>query len=112
MCILHAFIAKPAVKLGLSTNVVEGEKLRIVCTVVGKPSPVVTWKVINETYEESSGRIKLLPNDDIPNSALEIDLAEKSDRGDYTCIAVNDLIGLTVNSTTLVRVKGEIYSLY
>ncbi|XP_026471572.1 basigin isoform X2 [Ctenocephalides felis] len=104
--------AKPAVKLGLSTNVVEGEKLRVVCTVVGKPTPTVSWKVINETYDESSDRIKLLDHDNIPNSALEIDLAEKSDRGEYTCIATNQGIGITVNSTTLVRVQDKLAALW
>lgn len=43
---IYCFIsAKPAVKISSNTNVVENEKLLITCTVLGNPTPIVTWQV-------------------------------------------------------------------
>lgn len=39
------FIGRARVRIPDNINVVEGEKLKIVCNVVGNPPPSITWKV-------------------------------------------------------------------
>lgn len=114
-----------------NVNVVEGEKLRIVCNVVGNPPPVVSWTVCkfsllfflyayynvvfivvaveNLTYTTSDGRIKLLddPEKHIPNAILQIDAIEMTDRGLYKCTARSNVTDEEESDECMVRVKGK-----
>lgn len=38
-------VGKPVAKLPANTNVVEGEKLKLICVAVGNPKPVIEWTV-------------------------------------------------------------------
>lgn len=104
------------IKVASNINVVEAEKLRIHCLVVGRPIESITW-TINlggnvTTLSESQDRYKLLPEEDrgIENAILLIDEAEMGDRGEYTC-TVNGLSG-TVNATSMVRIKDKYAALW
>lgn len=109
-------IGKPVVRLPRTITVVEGEKLVLECTVLGKPTPVVEWRVGNTTYDKSKGRVKLLDDLDtgIPNAIFQIDEAELSDRGEYYCSAHN-IANEFENSTEaviFVRIKDKLAALW
>lgn len=107
--------AKPAVKISSNTNVVENEKLLITCTVLGNPTPIVTWQVGNRTLNESDDRVKFNTDDDtkVPNTILIIEDAKLSDRDHYTCYAKSPLSDKVVSSgTSYVRVKDKLAALW
>uniref|UniRef100_U5EQY7 Putative basigin n=1 Tax=Corethrella appendiculata TaxID=1370023 RepID=U5EQY7_9DIPT len=109
-------IANVAVKLPSNSPVVEGEKLTITCIVVGT-DPELSWRVGNETYSESEGRIILQEDatSKIKNSVLIIESATLDDRNEYVCEARNkasDLRNISVQSATYVRVKGKLAALW
>lgn len=109
-------IGKPIVRLPRTITVVEGEKLVLECTVLGKPTPVVEWRVGNTTYDKSIGRVKLMddPEKGVPNAIFQIDQAQLSDRGEYFCYAHN-IANEFVNSTEAViyvRIKDKLAALW
>lgn len=107
--------SKPAVRVQSNTNVVEGEKLHIPCTVLGNPPPIVYWKVGNETYEESRDRIKILSDTElgINNTILVIEDVVLDDRKLYTCYAKSIYSDKVVKETsTQVRVKDKLAALW
>lgn len=102
------------VKVSDNINVVEGEKLRIVCAIVGNPLPEITWKVLNnKTYTESEDRIILQKDErDIPNAVFIINEVQMSDRGEYVCLAYSNLTGSRVDSTSMIRIKDKYAALW
>ncbi|KAI7815340.1 neuroplastin [Rhyzopertha dominica] len=97
-----------------NVNVVEGEKLRIVCAVIAKPPPIITWECQNETYTESRGRVTLQedPDKKIPNAVFIINSIEMSDRGVYKCIAQSNVTEQREVEETMVRVKDKYAALW
>ncbi|KAL3285722.1 hypothetical protein HHI36_000250 [Cryptolaemus montrouzieri] len=111
---------KPAVKLPSSTNTVELEKLKIVCTVYGKPYSEISWTFSNDTYnytdvnDLNNDRITLEddPEKGIENAVLLIRDVQMWDRGSYTCFGQPPYGHRRVNSTTEVRVKDKYAALW
>ncbi|KAL4721527.1 hypothetical protein ACJJTC_011854 [Scirpophaga incertulas] len=89
---------RPAARLPDHSNVVEGQKLKLQCRVVGRPYPAVTW-AYNETDDEEAtvnsatplepgNRIRFENNDQgVENGTLVIEAAQRSDAGVYWCRA-------------------------
>jgi len=107
-------VGKPVAKLPPNTNVVEGEKLKLICIAMGNPKPVVEWTVGNETYKESRDRIILSDDNGVTNAVLTMAEVTVDDRGDFYCQATNTASRF-VNSTkdgTFVRVKDKLAALW
>ncbi|XP_014368572.2 basigin [Papilio machaon] len=84
-------------KLPPNSNVVEGQKLKLQCKVVGKPYPRVVWTVSNSTEEEGEGvEVRLALGDRVTlrrseqgaeDGELVVETVRRSDAGRYTCAA-------------------------
>lgn len=114
------------VKTPKSVNVIEGEKLKIICDIKGSPVPVISWEIskitiwfsfqkqnnylilVNETYTESRDRVKLSTDDStkVPNTILIVEDITPDDKGVYTCMGTRNETGESVKHETIVRVKG------
>nr|XP_018906801.1 PREDICTED: basigin isoform X1 [Bemisia tabaci] len=105
---------EPYAKLHKYVNVVEEEKLKIECTVYGKPTPHVQWKVNDTLYPASSGRVNLLEDTErkVPNAVLILDSAVRGDKGQYSCIAINPKNQLNMTADITVYVKGKFDALW
>ncbi|XP_022912966.1 neuroplastin [Onthophagus taurus] len=97
-----------------NVNVVEGEKLRIVCAVVGKPVPEISWSVGEINYSSSSGHVTLLPDPEknITNAVLLIDNVNITHKGPYKCIGRSLITNETVFDEAMVRVKDKYAALW
>lgn len=102
-------------------NVVEEEKLRIECGVVGEPFPKLTWKIETNSYNDTvtaGGRITIENYDNengktVEDGVLIIDKITKDDRGLYYCMGTNRYYAEnTSNFTTMVRVKDKYAALW
>ncbi|XP_023705835.1 neuroplastin isoform X1 [Cryptotermes secundus] len=104
-------IVKLHVGMQKDVTVVEGEKLKLECVVLGKPSPEVSWTFGNETYYRSRDRVVLQEHNGVPNALFVIKEAKMEDRGLYSCTAT-----LANNSTAVatayVRVKDKLAALW
>ncbi|KAG8289582.1 hypothetical protein J6590_101607, partial [Homalodisca vitripennis] len=102
-------VGKPFVKIQETVTVIEEEKLKLECIVLGKPAPTVEWRVGNRTYDQSDGRVKLStdPNKGIKNNILELEPVQMSDRGEIVCSGHN--VATTIfdpnEAKVFVRVK-------
>lgn len=110
--ISHVIVRTPS-----NSGVVEGEKLSIVCTVVGT-NPQLSWVVGNTTYYNSTDRYILRPDDNgIVNAIFSIENVSLEDRGEYKCVGENEANKLIdkypINSdVSYVRVKGKLAALW
>lgn len=107
--------AKPAMKVPGNINVIEGEKLVIVCTVLGNPTPFVSWKVGNRTINASDERIKLSadPDTGVNSTLLTIEDVQLTDRDYYVCTARSPYSDLVYKErTTTIRVKDKLAALW
>ncbi|XP_028175163.1 basigin [Ostrinia furnacalis] len=113
---------RPVARLPDNTNVVEGQKLKLQCKVVGKPYPRVTWtyrltEESNETVPlgEAEGgeggeaaRWRLEPNEQgVEGAALVLEAAARADAGVYECRA-----GAGAPDHTVLRVKDMYAALW
>uniref|UniRef100_A0A8D8X101 Basigin n=1 Tax=Cacopsylla melanoneura TaxID=428564 RepID=A0A8D8X101_9HEMI len=110
-------IMKPTAKLVETLTVIEGEKLRLECIVMGSPLPTVEWRVGNTSYLRSQDRVKLSENPDkkgIANAVLQIDEARMSDRGTYYCHGNNIATRMypATEADVYVRVKDKLAALW
>nr|CAD7429827.1 unnamed protein product [Timema monikensis] len=107
-------VVRQSVWLTPSTTAIEGEKLRLECSIIGKPMPNIIWRFNgNETYEKSGARVKLLPDDKkIPNAVFQIDETKMEDRGEYQCIALANQYANSSETVTMVRVKDKLAALW
>lgn len=103
-----------AVKVNANINVVEEEKLRIECKVVGNPK--LHWLYMNETYTESRDRVILEDYVDdgktIENGVFIIEKVNKDDRGIITCVADDLLNNVTAKSECMLRIKDKYAALW
>jgi len=106
-------------KFSSSSNVVEGEKLRVTCMVSGFPTPIVEWrkaKTEEQSVEENwdkvnpDGRFDLEDGNGNADSILVISDAMMEDRAMYMCYAWNELG--SANSTVLIRVIDKYAALW
>lgn len=84
-------------------NVMDGEKVNLMCVVQGKPIPKVEW--LHDNKPISEGKEITLIQDSEGICSLAIHEVFPEDAGEYTCIAINR-IGESICSTTLV-VEGK-----
>uniref|UniRef100_A0A1B6M8H5 Ig-like domain-containing protein n=1 Tax=Graphocephala atropunctata TaxID=36148 RepID=A0A1B6M8H5_9HEMI len=109
-------VGRPFVKLPDTVTVIEEEKLKLECIVIGSPPPTVEWKVGNMSYADSEGRVKLStdPIKKIKNNILELEPIRMSDRGEITCSAHN--LATTIvdanESKVFIRVKDKYAALW
>ncbi|XP_075215370.1 immunoglobulin domain-containing protein Bsg [Lycorma delicatula] len=117
-------IAKPYLKIHPNElTFVEGEELKIECIVFGRPTPHVIWRFENETYNDSTDRVKITSavtkeDSNILKSYFILDRAQMSDRGSYSCLAQNAAV--TDNpvdrempkATCYVRIKDKYAALW
>lgn len=107
-------IGKPRVHLTPDTPVVEGEKLKLHCEVLGNPTPTVTWTIDGKPINNTD-RIKFEDDDKgVDNAYLVIDETEMTDRNFYACTAHNLATSKVAPSEakTFVRVKDKLAALW
>lgn len=115
---------RPVVKLQPNTNVVEGQKLRMVCKLIGKPYPAVEWRLRNGSAEAADGdaapgvpvatvlgaRAHLNASEQgVAGAELVVDPAERGDAGVYECVPLSDE---GVAASTTLRVKDKYAALW
>ncbi|ENN70239.1 basigin [Dendroctonus ponderosae] len=102
-----------------SINVIEEEKLRIECSVLGNPPPVLTWSINSTNYNGSyDDRVQIQDYKDeagntIESGVLFIEKANKNDRGLYFCTGTNRFYeGDFVITHSVIRVKDKFAALW
>lgn len=108
--------AKVIVGVPSNIGVVEGEKLTIVCSVLGS-SPQLSWSFGNMTITNSTEHYTLKADaNKVENAILTIDNVSMDDRGHYKCIGSNAASRIAnateAYDTCLVRVKGKFAALW
>ncbi|XP_035223315.1 neural cell adhesion molecule 1-like isoform X2 [Stegodyphus dumicola] len=88
--VLYPPSVKPRPRDGLVT-VKEGETVTLSCEATGNPQPVITWKHSGRNYDSYDG------------DSYHISSAQKSDSGEYECIADNR-VGDPASTTIIVEV--------
>ena len=84
----------------MNATKVEGEDVVFSCSVDGNPSPVVTWtKNGEELNVAANSRINVLSTHN--NHSLTITNVNRSDAGQYTCVASNSVSSSTSSAATL-----------
>jgi len=110
-------VAHVIVRVPSNTHVVEGEKMSIVCTVLGT-DPQLSWTIGgNLTIQNSTDRYILKPDDNqVENAVLSIENVSLEDRGEFKCIGrniANDYAGYPeASDVSFVRVKGKLAALW
>lgn len=108
-------IANVAARLARNTQLIEGESLWLVCRVAGT-EPTVAWILPdNRTLTNSTDRIILEHENNVPNSALYIAQVVSEDRGEYTCRAENLATANGHNpgfASGMVRIREKLAPLY
>ena len=67
-----------------NVSVVEGNRVTIPCPAVGTPTPRISWFKDGYLLGGNEIGVRLLPD-----GSLQLDEAETSDAGQYTCLAQN-----------------------
>lgn len=108
---------RPYLKLPANSNVVEGQKLKLVCKVVGKPYPEVSWGYTNSSEPDANftdvaealgGRAALTASEQgVPRGVLVLEAAARADAGRYSCGAAG-----AAPAVTVLRVKDMYAALW
>ena len=80
------------------TRPVEGTRVYLSCFVDGKPSPTISWTV-NGSPLNTSRNSRVSPRNE--NKQLTIMNLDRTDSGEYQCVAHNILGNVSSNSSTL-----------
>lgn len=113
--------AEPLLRQAKDTNVVEGQKLKLTCRVVGKPYPAVQWKYRADVTDDADngtdvavalgGRAVLAASAaGVPDGELVLEAAQRSDAGGYSCHYTTP--SYNSSSETVVRVKDMYAALW
>ena len=112
---------RPHAKLPPDSAVVEGQKLKLVCKLVGRPYPPVVWTFSNtsETVENGTdvrlalaGRVTIKDSDQgVPGGELEVEPAARGDAGWFRC-GVAGAAGEGTPAVTRLRVKDMYAALW
>lgn len=107
-------IGAPKVTIPQDTPVVEGERLKLHCSVRGYPTPVVFWTIDQKPLNTSDTRIRFEDDKNVRNAILVIDNVQMSDRNTYVCKASNIADQVTTGNVkqTFVRVKDKLAALW
>lgn len=108
---------RPVARLPPDSNVVEGQKIKIQCRIIGKPYPRVTWLYKNASSEEGNGtslegdaRFALEDSEaGVRGGALVLLAARRGDQGRYECMPA---AGDGVAAATTLRVKDMYAALW
>ncbi|CAK1604327.1 unnamed protein product [Parnassius mnemosyne] len=101
-------------KLPANTNVVEGQKLKLQCKVVGKPYPRVVWTFSNASEGENANDVRAALGErvilrrsaqGVEYGELLLDAELRSVAGLYSCVAPVGAAGAANVATTTLRVK-------
>lgn len=103
-----------AVDVPNNVNVIEEEKLRIECKLIGNAQ--IHWIFKEEIYNETRDRV-ILSNfsyngNDYENGVFVLDKVENGDRGVVTCVGVEILTRENATSECMVRVKDKYAALW
>lgn len=103
---------RPHLKLPANSNVVEGQKLKLVCKVVGKPYPRVSWLYSNASdaagnFSEVAGAVLAPSEQGVPDGALVLEAAARAHAGRYRCAAPG-----AAPADTVLRVKDMYAALW
>ncbi|XP_050504565.1 neuroplastin [Diabrotica virgifera virgifera] len=103
------------VKVPANINVVEEEKLRIQCKVLGDAK--LSWTFNNQTYNISEGRVTLENYTEdgkvVVNGMFIVEGITKDDRGIVTCIGgVDAATNKSIQSECMVRIKDKYAALW
>lgn len=101
----HAEVKRKTIS---SLTVERGYNLILICTVIGKPSPHITWRRNGELIKNDSRHLLL------PNGVLLVRQVETKETGQYKCIASN-IVGKDEGSVRLTvknEATGEYRSLF
>ncbi|CAG5128201.1 unnamed protein product [Candidula unifasciata] len=95
-------------------NLIEGEKMELMCTVKGYPLSVVTWYKDNNVLNVSEGSRHEIqkPFGEHQVVKLLVQTVEFEDAGDYTCRAYSAQFNETSEKTLTVRVKDKLAALW
>lgn len=80
------------------TRPVEGTRVYLSCFVDGKPTPTISWTVNGSPLNTSRNSRVPLRNE---NKQLTIMNLDRTDSGEYQCVAHNSLGNVSSNSSTL-----------
>ncbi|XP_014209194.1 basigin [Copidosoma floridanum] len=114
----YRIVRKPDVVMHPWTNVVEGEKLHLTCSVkTGDPGLKILWMFQDHNYTAPMGRVKLNKDEErnINNAIFIVDEVKQIDKGTVSCIAY--YTGVTDpqysdEASTVIRVKGRLDAIY
>ncbi|KAK5647389.1 hypothetical protein RI129_002281 [Pyrocoelia pectoralis] len=100
-------------------SVIEGEKLKVVCLVLGNPPPIITWEYskykYGKQYNKSEGRVALEadPEKNIPDSVFTLKDVTKEDQAPLKCIGHSKSTNeRSEPSVAMVRVKDKYAALW
>ncbi len=91
------------VNITSDVNVMEGDKLDIVCRVDGSPTPTVVWFKDDMKIQSDGDNIRISTTEDDKSSIVFISLASPANNGVYTCMATN--AAGSANRTIQIQVK-------
>lgn len=109
-------LARAHAKLPSDTNVVEGQKLKLQCKLVGKPYPPVRWTFNNQTDENNATEVSAIlgsrvllqrSEQGVEFGELIVEAAERGDAGVFTCTPLDG-----VPASTRLRVKDMYAALW
>ncbi|CAH2041905.1 unnamed protein product, partial [Iphiclides podalirius] len=108
------------VKLPANANVVEGQKLKLQCKVIGKPYPRVVWR-FNSTAVENSTDVRLALGERVTlrrseqgaeDGELLLEATQRSDAGLFSCTAPRPGSPAPNEAATTLRVKDMYAALW
>ncbi|KAG1653940.1 Basigin [Nymphon striatum] len=93
-----------------SMNLVEGDRLTLICKVHGIPAPSIEWYKGDDLIDHTFTRIEISDSEKSKNAKLVIESLEFEDRAHYKCFAKSEVDD--ASTSILVRVKDKYAALW